>query len=403
MSQWTRGNELRLLENGEEFFPRVFEAIREARREVLVETFIWVEDSVGTALRDALVAAAEGGASVDVTVDGYGTPVLSTEFLAPLVEREGRVFTFDPVPTLFGLRVNPLCRLHRKIVVVDAETAFVGGINFAEDQQCARGPSSKQDYAVEARGPIVGEIARFCHAARDDNALPRRRRRYWFRRFPRKLIDPKPGAQALFATRDNAEHPTDIETLYRAAFRQARREITIANAYFFPGYRFVRDLKRAAARGVRVRLILQGRPDKGYPQRATETLYETLLASGIRVYRYAERALHAKVAVVDDAWATVGSTNLDPTSFALNLEANLVIRDAVFAGELRDRLERLIAEGCEELTAEGLPRSGLGRRLLQLLLYHVGRRFPAWLRRFPLSRQGLLDLSRRVIAARPRP
>ena len=391
-AQWSRGNQLRLLENGEEYFPRVFGAIRSARREVLLETFIWFEDSVGHELRDALIEAADRGASVDVTVDGYGTPDLSPEFIAPLLERGVRIFTFDPKPTWFGIRVNLFCRLHRKIVVVDAETAFVGGINFSEDQQCERGPDAKQDYAVEARGPIVRDIEQFCHSARDENALPHRRR-YWLRRFPRRMMRPRPGMQALFATRDNGDHPTDIETLYRVAFRRARRDITIANAYFFPGYRFLRDLRRAAGRGVQVRLILQGRPDKGYPQRATETLYESLLASGIRVFNYEERALHAKVAVVDDEWATVGSSNLDPTSFALNLEANLVIRDRKFASDLRERLDGLIESGCSELQREKLPAGTLWQRFLRLLLYHLGRRFPAWGKRFPLTPQRLRDLS----------
>lgn len=391
-SGWSRGNELRLLENGEQYFPRVFEAIRGARREVLIETFIWFEDSVGRALRDALIEAADRGASVDVTVDGYGTPALSAEFLEPLVERGVRVFSFDPKPTWLGFRVNPLCRLHRKIVVVDGETAFVGGINFAEDQECERGPESKQDYAIEARGPVVRDVDHFCHSTGGDRALPRRRP-YWLRRFPRSMLHPKAGMQALFVTRDNAEHPTDIETLYRLAFRKARRDITIANAYFFPGFRFLRDLCRARRRGVRVRLILQGRPDKGYPQVATETLYETLLGSGIEVFNYEERALHAKIAVVDDDWATVGSSNLDPTSFTLNLEANLVVRDREFARELRRRMDRLVERGCTRLTPERLPPATLWKRLLRLILYHVARRFPEWGKRYPRAPQRLRGLA----------
>jgi cardiolipin synthase len=394
--RWNHATAVRLLD-GDEFFPRVFEVIRQARKEVLVETFIWFEDEVGHQLRDALIEAADRGASVDVTVDGYGTPKLSAEFLAPLVERGVRVFTFDPKPSWFGVRVNLFCRMHRKIVVVDGETAFVGGINYADDQTLRAGDLSKQDYAVEVLGPIVRDVWGFCHSARGDNAVPRRRR-YWLRRFPRPLMYPDPGAKALFVTRDNDSHPTDIETLYRAAFQRARRDITLANAYFFPGYRFVRDLKRAAERGVRVRLILQGRPDQAFPQAATETLYGTLLSSGIQVYNYEVRALHAKVAVVDDEWATVGSSNLDPTSFALNLEANLVIRDAAFADALRGRLETLIETGCKELSADQLPPATAWRHLLRLVFYHVGRRFPVWGRRFPRARQQLYDLSEDRVA-----
>src|SRR5690606_23771069 len=148
---WRHDNTVELLENGEAFFPRVFDAIRAARREVLLETFILFDDEVGRELRQALIEAARRGAQVDVTVDGYGSDCLDEAFIGGLTEVGVRFHVFDPYPRIFGFRVNALRRLHRKLVVVDGEVAFVGGINYSADHLASFGPEAKQDYAAELR------------------------------------------------------------------------------------------------------------------------------------------------------------------------------------------------------------------------------------------------------------
>ena len=167
-------------------------------------------------------------------------------------------------------------------------------------------------------------------------------------------------------------------TVIVIAIRAARRRVIIANAYFFPGYRLIKELRKAAGRGVDVRLILQGEPDMQFVKTAARMLYNLLLRSGIRIFEYCERPLHGKVAVVDDEWATIGSSNLDPLSLSLNLEANLVIRDEAFACHLRGRLEALIGARCRAVPP-GLksPRNRLDA-LGATLMFHFLRRFPAW-------------------------
>ena len=393
MSGWTTGNRLRLLENGEEFFPRVFDAIRGARREVVLETFLWFEDAVGTELLEALVHAAGQGVKVRVTADGYGSPGFSPEFLKRLTDAGVALHSFDPRPTLFRIRTNILCRLHRKIVIIDGELAFVGGINFTEEHVRSYGAQSKQDYAVEVYGPVVRDIHQYCRFGRDVHSAPWRRRwRYWLRRFPRDVIHPGEGAQVLFAIRDNEEHPTDIETLYRVGIRNARRSIVIVNAYFFPGWRFIRDLRRAAERGVDVLLVMQGKPDRPVSVGAAAILYNDLLSMGIRIVRYTDRPLHAKVAVIDDQWSTVGSSNLDPLSLGLNLEANLFILDREFNAGLRRNLDALVRHSCEKVSAEAIPKKSLVRRLLLTFGYHVTRRMPTWWRHVPWHEQQVLPM-----------
>ncbi|HJV70765.1 cardiolipin synthase ClsB [Ideonella sp.] len=375
--RWWAGNRVRLLENGEEYFPAVFEAIRQAEHEVILETFIWFEDKVGHALHEALRSAAERGVQVDVLVDGFGSPDLTPEFVARLTAVGVRLRVFDPCVKLLGLRFSMLRRMHRKIVVIDGRRAFVGGINYSADHLADFGPQAKQDYAVEIEGPVVDEIRRFAHSS--THPPPQAQRRA-------PPPEPVGRADALFVRRDNLHHRNDIERYYRIAIRRAQRQVLIANAYFFPGYRLLHEMKRAARRGVDVRLILQGEPDVPLARTAARMLYDYLQLGGVKVFEYCERPLHGKVAVVDDQWATVGSSNLDPLSLSLNLEANVVLNDRGFARGLRERLERLIEESCHRVPVPVDGHIGWWSELRGFVVFHFLRRFPVWASRLPRHR-----------------
>jgi cardiolipin synthase len=389
---WSLGNRITLLENGEQYYPRVFEVVAQAQREVLLETFILFDDVVGRQLRQALLQAAANGAEVHVLVDGWGSPDLSAEYLRPLTEARVQVRAFDPARWLFGMRINLFRRMHRKLVVVDGQRAFVGGINFSADHLALSGPQGKQDYAVEVEGPLVKQIQAFCRENLGRPPAPRpsllARWRAHGRRGAQAAAPPagaRPGARAAFVTRDNAGHRKDIEQQYRAALRTARHRVIIANAYFFPGYRLLKDLRRAARRGVRVELILQGAPDLPIAQTAAALLHPHLIRAGVRIHEYLQRPLHGKVATIDDEWATVGSSNLDPTSLALNLEANVLVRDPAFATLLREHLDGLIASQCRrvELPPVGPLRSAWVQ-LRSFFVFHFLRSFPGLAARLPL-------------------
>jgi cardiolipin synthase len=360
---------LRLLENGEAFYPRVFEAIARARHEVLVETFILFEDKVGLELRQRLVEAAARGVRVDLTVDGFGSPAFSPGFVAALADAGARLRAFDPHRPLLGMRMHVFRRLHRKLAVIDGERAFVGGINFSADHLGDFGPEAKQDYAVEVEGPVVAAIRGFMLDARRGDGTGEGWR-------PPRGGDGDPGGRLV--VRDNRGRSRDIERAYREAIRGARREILLANAYFFPGYGFLRDLRHAAARGVEVTLLLQGEPDEKIAQTGARMLYRHLAGAGVRLHEYCRRPFHGKVAVIDGEWATVGSSNLDPLSLSLNLEANLVVRDRAFATELRESLLRLLREDCRPVDEARMPPERFWHALTRPLLFHCLRRFPAW-------------------------
>ena len=372
--RWVPGNQFELLENGEEFFPRVFSAIAQAQREVMLETFILFEDKIGKELHAALLGAAQRGVQVHVLVDGFGSPDLSDHYVGSLVEAGVHFRVFDPGTIFMGRRLNVLRRMHRKIVVVDGELGFIGGINYSADHVADFGPEAKQDYSVQVRGPIVAQMQQFTRQAVLDETARKKPHNA-----PTITGRPHAGtAHAMFLTRDNHHHTNDIERHYRMALRTARHRVVIANAYFFPGYRFIREMRRAARRGVDVRLILQGQPDMPIVKTAASLLYEHLLRAGVRIYEYCDRPLHGKVALVDDEWSTVGSSNLDPLSLSLNLEANVVIQDHAFNAQLYRRLSHLMENSCNQVQAAAPSRWDGLRRLRSYAVFHLMRWFPTW-------------------------
>lgn len=381
---WVEGNHVELLINGEEFFPRVFEAIEQAREEVLLETFIIHDDKVGQQLRQVLIDAATRGVRVEMAVDGYGSAELGDAFVASMTQAGVGFHAFDPQPRLVGVRTNLFRRLHRKIVVIDGERGFIGGINYSADHLGDFGPMAKQDYAVEVTGPVVAQLhassRRLMGAALEPPSMVR------------PVTDTAGQSTAVLAERDNARHRTDIEGYYLEGFRMARRRIVVANAYFFPGYRLLRELRNAARRGVEVTLILQGQPDMRWVRALSRLLYNYLLRDKVRIYEYCQRPLHGKVALIDDLWSTVGSSNLDPLSLSLNLEANLLIRDRAFNQQLYDHLTQLASQHCKCVTLERMIRGYWWRAPLIFLGFHITRLFPwvsGWL---PAHRQRLQSL-----------
>ena len=185
-------------------------------------------------------------------------------------------------------------------------------------------------------------------------------------------------AEVLFELRDNRRRRTSIEREYRRAIREAKREIVIANAYFFPGWAFLRELRRAARRGVRVTLLVAAESDTPIAHPATRTLYRHLLRAHVDIVEYCERPFHGKVALIDGTWATIGSSNLDPLSLALNLEANVFVRDAAFAAQLQASLAALRQRQCHTIDAACLGKRSWWTGLTRPLLFHVLRRFPRW-------------------------
>lgn len=361
------GNHVELLRGGDQLFPRMHDAIARAHRDVWLATYIFHHDDSSLALADALIAADRRGVRVRLVVDGFG----SGASLATLQQRfEGSgvaLAVFRPMDRWWRwFQPGQLRRLHQKLCVVDGEAAFVGGINIIDDRvDLHHGLSElpRLDYAVEVRGGLVDAVAQSVRSiwsrawlGRDfDDALldyvPLRRRfSLWLNqlwRGPQRLparVPHLPPVCAAFVLRDNLRRRRTIEHAYVDAIRGARRSVDIICPYFYPGQRLRHALRHAARRGVRVRLLLQGKLDYRLAGWAAEALYAELMGHGIEIYEYTPAFLHAKVAVVDEHWATVGSSNIDPLSLLVNLEANVVVLDRHFASRLAGEMDMAVAQ-----------------------------------------------------------
>ena len=336
-------NQLMLLKNGTAYFSQLCADIDAAQHSIYLETYIFAVDETGLKVADALRRAATRGVVVRVMLDGYGSAELPLPWLDELRAAKIQVQWFRREISPFTLRrsrMRRLRRMHRKLVVMDGEVAFVGGINIINDVSVRDGFSSPRlDYAVRVQGVMAGEIQATTRRLWGMVSWANfRRRGKEIRRFVLERDKQVVAPGITLVLRDNLRHRHDIEGAYLQAIAGAQREIIIANAYFLPGRDFRLALIQAVQRGVRVVLLLQGRVEYRVQHYATHALYDQLLAGKVEIHEYQPSYLHAKVAVVDGQWATVGSSNIDPFSLMLALEANLAVQDAGFAEELRASL-----------------------------------------------------------------
>ena len=282
-----------------------------------------------------------------------------------------QVLIFGPKTSPLTLRRNRLRRLHRKLVVIDARVAFVGGINIIDDMHTPHQTPPRYDYAVRIEGPLIASVLEQTEHLWRRVAWASLRR--GLQRHATVNAAPAGDQRAALVVRDNLQHRSDIEDAYLQAIDGAREEIVIANAYFFPGARFRHALRRAAERGVKVILLLQGRVEYVLLHYASRALYGPLLDAGVEIYEYHKSFLHCKVAVIDRRWATVGSSNIDPFSLMLSREANLVIDDARFSQNLRRNLHDHMRDGAMVVAKSVWYRQPLWRRALIWSAYGCAR------------------------------
>lgn len=385
------GNHVELLCGGSQFFPALVAAIEGARDEVYLETYIYHDDETGRRISDVLASAARRGVKVHVSVDGFGSSNLAASIRERFEAAGVEYVVFRPENYSWRSGIawfsrKRLRRLHRKLIMVDRKVAFCGGINILDDLNDPNHGAllaPRFDFAARVEGPVVGPISAYMinQWLRLDlpNVAANRKEledavATWFSRREWAQARPEGGnVRVALVTRDNVRNRRSIERAYLAAIKLAKDDVILCNAYYFPGRRFRKTLIEAAQRGVRVRLLLQGRPEYPVQHYASQTLYAELLAAGIEIFEYTRSFLHAKVGVVDDGWATVGSSNIDPFSLLLAREANLVVRDPTFASLVREQVERAIAEDSEPVRAERLLKTGLTGRVTNAISYAVLR------------------------------
>ncbi len=401
-----------LLQGGIEFFPAMVEAMDAARRVVHLETYIFEFAGSALSVAEALERAAQRGVVVRLVIDGVGTPAIPQAWQERFDAAGVHWHIYAPLGRFGLLLPSRWRRLHRKLCVVDGTVGFCGGINIIDDQDdvaLGKLDAPRLDFSLRVAGPLVRDMNDTMEqlwwrlqAAR--NARRREFKAAWdalresrpvgdFSRLLQKLDTARTSVQtgdsafgdscgaplgvdsarAMLLLRDNVSHRHDIERAYLKAIGAARREIVIANAYFIPGRKLRRALIMAAARGVRVRLLSQGKYENFFQYRAARPVYQHLVNAGIEIHEYAPSALHAKVAVVDERWATVGSTNLDPLSLLLAREANVMTTDQRFAALLRSHLDGLVQNAGNMVDVHALSGRHWTQRVLDRIAFGIMR------------------------------
>ena len=379
----TAPHEMCLLTGGVDLFAAMGEAVDAAQHEVLLETYIFDFAGAGAEVARALMRAAQRGVRVCVVVDGVGTGELPTLWADQFAQTGVQVRVFAPAVGLGFWLPSRWRRLHRKLCVVDHTVAFCGGINILDDylDPHVEGllKSPRLDYAVSMRGPLVTaaydtmtQLWSRIEAVRELRSQDLSGAMDALRGASQSLHFPALG-EAQLVLRDNVRHRSHIERTYRKAIGAARHDIIVASAYFFPGLRLRRALVTAARRGVRVRLLLQGQYEYFVPYRAARQLYGQLITAGVEIHEYHASFLHAKVAVVDGKWLTVGSSNLDPFSLLLAREANVVAHNPPLAQTLQASLMDAIAQGATRVDPQAYLNRGLWERLVDALASAVLR------------------------------
>jgi cardiolipin synthase len=367
------GNALRLLHDGSAAFPEMLAAIAAATEQVLLEMYWFGSDSIGRKFAEALAAAARRGVEVSIIYDAVGSVGASDDMFAALMQAGARVIEFNPIaPWKRRFRLSKLTRRdHRKILVVDGRVGFTGGINLA-DYWLPRevGGAGWRDDMVRIDGPAVQGLCD-CFA------------QVWARlRGPKLLLSgfgrAQPTARPARARGQAVQvlgqrflrTQRQISRAYLHYLRRAERRIFIANSYFVPDGRVLRALCGAARRGVDVRIIVPGQSDVDIVRHASRAVWGRLLRAGVHIFEWDESVLHAKSAVVDGMWSTIGTFNFDYFSLRLNLEVNVSVLDARFASALEASFMRDFAE-CREVSLVDFRFRPLGQRLLEFIAYRL--------------------------------
>jgi cardiolipin synthase len=343
--RWQNIEHLELLEGGKNYFSTLEESLAKAKKSIYLETYIFSADEQAKRIANLLVVAALKGLDVRVVVDWLGSSPFAFE--QQFLEAGVQLTYYNPA--WFG-RFG-FSRTHRKLVVIDELETFVGGINICADDQTADGKllsGLRWDLSLKATGKVVEKV----HATFLRQWQRMQPKALHPRNILKRILDQElpwntshflgirhdQKSSLAFIARDNLHHRRDIERAYLKAIGQSREEIWLTTPYFMPGRRFRKALIRAAERGVAVNLLL-GRDEFKVLNWSVPSLYGQFLAANITIYEYPLGLLHAKAMVVDQRWATLGSSNCDHLSFLLNHEANLVIRNHPVVKEVRWKIE----------------------------------------------------------------
>lgn len=349
------GNKITLLVDGPATYEAMFKTIEGAKDHINFETFIFNDDEVGRKFADLLKKKQAEGVQVNLIYDAVGSFSTPVDFFQGLRDAGVNVLEFNPINPMKMRRLRTTQRDHRKVAVVDGKTGFIGGVNissvYSSSSSSSGGEPSKskeswRDTHVQIEGPAVAELQRsFIQTWRYQKAPPLADKNY----FPKLEAQGKALAQVISSFPGEPHRFTYV--MYVAAIKNAQYSIDLTTPYFVPDHQMRKAIAEAAKRGVAVRIVLPSSSDSNLALYAGRAYYSDLLESGVRLYELRDRMVHAKTAVIDGVWSTVGSTNMDLQSFLYNNEINVIVIGKDFADGMEELFEQDLKES-DEVTAE---------------------------------------------------
>ncbi|WP_025740791.1 MULTISPECIES: cardiolipin synthase ClsB [Aquimarina] len=351
---------IQLLHSGEAYFIRLKNIIRDAQKEIHLQTYIYENDETGNDIATCLKEAAQRDVKVYVLLDAYGSVALPDSFIQNLIQHGVLIRFFSPLFSVNNFYLGR--RMHHKVLVADGKMALIGGINIANKYHGTLKSEPWLDYAVQLDCPAAEDLQKLC-------------RDYFFRKGSSKKIKPvlHSAGKALVGITQNdwLKSKTEVCDAYTNAIFRAKKEIVILGSYFLPGRKMSKALKKASERGVKITVILAGISDVPLVRRATEHLYANFLHNQIQIYEWEKSVLHGKAALVDNQWSTIGSFNLNSLSCYGSIEMNVEIYSSAFAETLRSDFNRVISE-CREVTKTNFKqKTTILNKLADWLSYHM--------------------------------
>jgi cardiolipin synthase A/B len=357
---FSRGNRVELFDQGGKFFPAMLQACREAQSHIHLEFYIIRDDRMGGSFAEALLDAVKRGVEVFLIYDYMGCFDTPGSYFKRLEQSGVRCLPFNPPSFRRGVAWFDK-RDHRKMAVIDGKTAFVGGINIG-NEYAGFGDTLKhwRDMGMRIDGPAADELQKLFRSnwQEEEGIVPPG----WAVEYP--PASEVGNAEVLIVNGGPHHNRSLIRSAFRMAIAGASESVKIVNPYFVPGPRVVRSLLRAAGRGVRVQLILPAKNDVALVRLVSRSYYAPLLKAGIEIFEREGTVLHAKVMLIDDSWAVIGSANLDQRSFHRNFEVNVIVDSQAFGRQVAEMFGEDLAKS-RQIRIEEHEQRGWIVRLLE--------------------------------------
>ena len=363
----TKGNHLEFYLDGLRYQTCYLEMIRSAKKSIHLQTYIFDMDNFGRQVHRALLEATRRGVKVYMLIDSVGSRLFPIEKEEELLNAGVYFKRFNALHLKWLYRWGR--RLHHKVLLVDHQKCIVGGINVFDaihTHNCV----PQLDFAVYLEGPIIVDITNYCRLVFKKAYRKNLHYEHHVDNNKKEMYHPS-GYEVGISINDWVHRRWRISKQYAKMTSSAQKEITLINSYFFPRQKFMKQLVKLAKRGVRVRLVLPRFSDWPSYVHASEYLYDYFLRNGVEIYQWKESILHGKLATVDDTWSTIGSFNLNYTSYQQNMEMNVDVYSQEFTTALKQEIEKIILFGCEKIEAHIFFEKASLRIRIRRIFYYV--------------------------------